>query len=97
MKHECIGRAATSKAGRDRGRTFLIVGVLDDNHVYLADGETRKLAAPKKKKLKHLRIEAKTAANIHEKLIEGGRVLDAEIRSSLQTLGYNTEPEHQEG
>jgi len=97
MKHECIGRAATSKAGRDRGRTFLIVGICDDNHVYLADGETRKLAAPKKKKLKHLRIEAETAESIREKLIEGSRIFDAEIRRNLLSLGYNTEPEHQEG
>ena len=55
MKHECIGRVVTSKAGRDKGRTFLIVGLCDENYVYLADGETRKLAAPKMTKRTHLR------------------------------------------
>ena len=40
MNDTCLGRAVTSKAGRDKGRTFLIVGIADDNHVLLADGET---------------------------------------------------------
>ena len=93
MKHECIGRVVTSKAGRDKGRTFLIVGLCDENHVYLADGETRKLAAPKKKKLKHLRIEPVTADAIAAKLNEGARVFDAEIRKYILSLGYIVKPE----
>ena len=93
MKHECIGRVVTSKAGRDKGRTFLIVGLCDENHVYLADGETRKLAAPKKKKLKHLRIEPVTADAIAAKLNEGARVFDAEIRKYILSLGYTVKPE----
>ena len=93
MKHECIGRVVTSKAGRDKGRTFLIVGLCDENHVYLADGETRKLAAPKKKKLKHLRIEPVTADAIAAKLNEGARVFDAEIRKYILSLGYHVKPE----
>ena len=93
MKHECIGRVVTSKAGRDKGRTFLIVGLCDENHVYLADGETRKLAAPKKKKLKHLRNEPVTADAIAAKLNEGARVFDAEIRKYILSLGYNVKPE----
>lgn len=39
-----LGRVVISKAGRDRGRAFLITGIADDAHVYLADGMARKLA-----------------------------------------------------
>ncbi len=93
MTNEIIGRVVISKAGRDRGRAFLIVGIADDNHVYLADGETRKLAAPKRKKLKHLWVEAETAETVAEKLTGGKNVLDAELRKSLFALGYNAKPE----
>lgn len=96
MNHECIGRIVTSIAGRDSGRSFLIVGVADDNHVFLSDGEVRKLASPKKKKLKHLKIQDDYAESIAEKLQQGSKVFDAEIRRSLMMKGYNTEEEHQE-
>jgi len=56
MNEPVIGRVCTSRAGHDKGRAFLIVGVFDDNHVLLSDGETRKLSRPKKKKLSHLHV-----------------------------------------
>ncbi len=49
-----VGRVVRSKAGRDKGRLFLVVGVSGDEHLLLADGDLRKLEKPKKKKLKHL-------------------------------------------
>ncbi|MBR0444112.1 MAG: KOW domain-containing RNA-binding protein [Clostridia bacterium] len=97
MTDNCLGRAVTSKAGRDKGRTFLIVGIADDNHVLLADGETRKLANPKKKKLKHLRIEKDVSESICEKLTEGKKVFDAEVRKAILTFGYNSDQNQQEG
>ena len=50
---EYIGQIVVSKAGRDAGRAFVIVGVADDAHVLIADGQLRGLSRPKKKKLKH--------------------------------------------
>lgn len=97
MTHECIGRVVTSRAGRDKGRTFLIVGVCDDNHVYVADGEFRKLSSPKKKKLKHLIVQKETSELIGEKLREGKKVFDAEIRKCILSFGYNIRSEDQEG
>lgn len=53
-----VGRVVRSKAGRDKGRLFLVVGVLDDAHLLIADGDLRKLEKPKKKKLRHLTATA---------------------------------------
>ncbi len=89
MSESPLGQVAVSKAGRDQGRAFLIVGVADEAHVFLCDGVLRKLDRPKKKKLKHLRIEPVCAEQIREKLNEGSRIFDAEIRKQLITLGYN--------
>ena len=38
-----IGSVVISKAGRDRGRPFLVVGVVDDDFVMVANGALRKM------------------------------------------------------
>lgn len=90
-EYQAIGRVVTSKAGRDKGRSFLITGVIDDNHVSVVDGTLRKLSNPKKKKLKHLTMEPAEAESIREKLTTGKQVFDAEIRNCLIHLGFNQE------
>ena len=89
MNEPVIGRVCTSRAGHDKGRAFLIVGVCDDNHVLLSDGETRKLSRPKKKKLTHLRMEPQKADEIAKKFAESKEILDADVRKALQLFGYN--------
>lgn len=49
------GEFATSKAGHDKDRLYLIVGEEDDC-VYLCDGRLRGVENPKKKKKKHIQI-----------------------------------------
>ena len=90
---DLIGQVVTSKAGRDKGRSFLVTVVFDQQHVYLVDGTLRKLAKPKKKKLKHLSMEPSTAEGIREKLCAGKQVFDAEIRNCLMNMGYNLDEE----
>ncbi|MDD6214893.1 MAG: KOW domain-containing RNA-binding protein [Firmicutes bacterium] len=50
-----IGRGSLvySRAGRDKGGLFLVLAADEDN-VYLADGVTRRVSKPKKKKRKHI-------------------------------------------
>lgn len=47
------GTVVRSKAGRDKGK-FLVVISSDNEFVYVADGKERKLASPKKKRIKHV-------------------------------------------
>ena len=49
----CKGMLVYSKAGRDKGKLFVVLDTKDD-FVYLSDGDTRRIAAPKKKKIKHI-------------------------------------------
>lgn len=80
------GSVVVSTAGRDSGKTFMVVRVLDDSFVYIADGTLRHLDKPKKKKVKHLAVTSHTLNGIGEKLIEGRKVFDAEIRSALKNV-----------
>lgn len=90
-EEDLLGRVVVSKAGRDKDRAFLVVGSADSEHVLLADGCLRRLERPKKKKLKHVRVEPAAAEGIKTKLLEGKQVFDAEIRNCLLNLGYKLE------
>ncbi|MBO5059393.1 MAG: KOW domain-containing RNA-binding protein [Clostridia bacterium] len=49
----CKGSLVYSKAGRDKGELFLVLKT-EGEYVYLADGDTRRVLKPKRKKLKHV-------------------------------------------
>ena len=89
MNEPMIGAVCVSRAGHDKGRAFLIVGVPETNYALICDGETRKLAKPKKKKCTHLHVEPHFAENIAESIAEGKKILDSDVRKALQLFGYN--------
>jgi large subunit ribosomal protein L14e len=84
MHNDIIGSIVTSKAGRDKGRTFVVTATEGEEFVMLADGETRRVS--KKKKLKHLSFEEGRLEVT--KLPEDAMLADAAIRKSLSSLGY---------
>ena len=49
------GMLARSKAGHDKGQIYIIKD-MDENDVYLVNGENRICDKPKKKKRKHVQI-----------------------------------------
>ena len=55
METYSMGMTATSLAGHDKGKTYVILSA-DESYVYLVDGSIRTLQNPKKKKLKQLVI-----------------------------------------
>ena len=78
-----LGVLAVSRAGHDRGKVFLIVGRSGSEYVLLADGMTRKLDCPKKKKLKHLQATGRTVAEAARRIGQGESMQDHEIRNWL--------------
>ena len=66
-----IGSVVISKAGRDRGRRFLVVGVVDDDFVMVANGALRKMNRQKKKRRKHLKPTGRVATALRERLSQG--------------------------
>lgn len=78
-----VGQIVVSRAGRDAGRTFVVVKVIDDLFVEICDGDLRKVEKPKRKKIKHLNITGKKAEGLAEKLKSGDRITNAEIRKAL--------------
>lgn len=51
-----VGQLVRSKAGRDAGSFFLIVGLGERQTVMVADGRLRRVGRPKKKNVRHLEV-----------------------------------------
>ncbi len=74
-----VGSVVCSKAGRDKGRFFAVLS-LDGDCAEVANGELRKIAAPKRKNLKHL---APTATVLARGLLSDDKQLYDAICSSV--------------
>ncbi|MCL2630217.1 MAG: KOW domain-containing RNA-binding protein [Firmicutes bacterium] len=81
-----IGAIVYSIAGRDSGKFFAVLEVVNDSFVKIADGELRRIEKPKLKKIKHLKVQAEEIPKISEKLKEGKKIFDAELKSALRFL-----------
>ena len=78
-----IGSIVISKAGRDQGRLFLVVGEVDDDFVMLANGALRKMDRQKKKRRKHLKPTGTVVAEAKDRLSQGRVIEDHELRTWL--------------
>ncbi len=81
-----LGQIVVSRAGRDAGKRFVVVKVVDDSFVEISDGDLRKIEKPKRKKIKHLKCTDEKAEILAEKLKNSGRITNAEIRKALAGL-----------
>ena len=95
MKEPRIGGICQSRQGRDKGRYYLIKSVNADGTIMLVDGNFKRLAAPKKKNIKHLKLLPDRAESIAEKLSDGRQVFDTEVYSALKTYN-NPQKENEE-
>lgn len=77
------GRVVVSTQGHDAGRWYAVVSVLDERHMLLADGDTRKLAKPKKKQVKHLKA-LPLSIQLEGRGESGGPIADSDIRKALK-------------
>ncbi len=76
-----------SRSGRDAGRFYVVIEIVDDEYVTIADGDLRRVDKPKLKKIKHLKPQGDVIVKIADKLAEGKKIFDAEVRSALRA--YN--------
>ena len=79
-----VGGVVLSKAGRDRGRMFLVIEEVDDDFVMVANGDTRKMDHLKKKRRRHLKPTGHTVQALRDRLAEGLTVQDHELRAWLR-------------
>ena len=83
-----VGTVVYSRAGRDEGSYYMIYEIVDSDYVLIVDGDTRRLAKPKKKNIKHLKNTGEVLEGIAKKITESTKIYDAEIFSALRK--YNS-------
>lgn len=81
-----IGRVVASRQGHDRNRLFVVVALAGEGQVLIADGQTRKLAHPKRKRLKHLAAMPHHCAEALTPQHLRAGTADAAIRKALAPL-----------
>jgi ribosomal protein L14E/L6E/L27E len=73
-------------AGREKGKLFYVMETEGD-FLMLADGKSRRVEAPKRKKRKHARFIADTDDRVAAKIRENEKVTNSELRKSIAS--YN--------
>jgi len=91
-----IGQIVSSKAGRDAGRKYIVVGMLDDRTVLVADGVTRKISQPKKKNIRHLVAHRQIATEIAQALKQDRKVTNQQLKSIIASFSDDMPEEREE-
>ena len=69
------GSVVRAAAGRDGGKYFAVVKA-EEKYCFIADGKSRKLSAPKRKNIKHIRIT--------DSMIDLNDITDKKLRNILK-------------
>jgi len=80
-----IGDIILALSGRDEDRLFAVVGILDKDYVLIANGRSRRVDSPKKKKIKHIKLLKESGSNFAEKAekSKSGRLTNLILRNVI--------------
>lgn len=77
------GQIARILKGRDVGNYCVIVKVVDNRFVEVADGDKRKFDRAKKKNLNHLELQRYVSAEVKNSIDETGKVTNGKLRFAI--------------
>ena len=80
------GAIVRSLAGRDLGSLYVVVRVLDERFVAVANGRRRTVARPKHKNRRHLEVLGWADPSLALRLERGAKVTDEEIAKVLDEI-----------
>ena len=80
-----IADVVVSTAGRDAGTLFYVLETEGD-YLILANGKDRRIEKPKRKKRKHTNKVLRSETRVAEKIRNGDKVLNSELRRDLAYL-----------
>ena len=84
-----------SDAGRDKGKLFVVLAV-EGEFLLLADGKSRKVENPKRKKRRHVLFVSAEENRLADKLKSGDKITNSELRRTLAIFREEVQPD-QEG
>ena|SRR5690625_2270653 len=78
-----IGQIVRVTHGREQNKIAVIIDIIDDRYVLLADGDKRKYDRPKKKNINHFEGTPFISQEVRESLLETGRVSNGKLRFAV--------------
>ena len=84
-----------SDAGRDKGKLFVVLAT-EGEYLLLADGKSRKVESPKRKKRRHVLFVAADETRLSEKMRREEKITNSELRRTLAAYREEVCPD-QEG
>lgn len=82
-----IGQIVKSKAGRDKGKFFVVFEKIDAKYVLIVDGSLRRIDRPKKKQVKHLAKTSIISNEIRAAILNNEKISNGFIRREFERLG----------
>jgi ribosomal protein L14E/L6E/L27E len=87
QNNDLVGKVVLSKAGRDKDDLYVVVRQIDNNYVLLANGSTKLINMPKRKKIKHLSILDDVDNNLLSSIQSCDKSTDLKIKRFLKLRG----------
>jgi ribosomal protein L14E/L6E/L27E len=84
-----------SDAGRDKGKLFVVLDT-EGEYLLLADGRSRKVESPKRKKRRHVLFVSAEENRLSVKINSNEKVTNSELRRTLAAYREEVQPD-QEG
>jgi ribosomal protein L14E/L6E/L27E len=84
-----------SDAGRDKGKLFVVLDT-EGEYLLLADGRSRKVETPKRKKRRHVLFVSAEENRLSVKINSNEKITNSELRRTLAAYREEVQPD-QEG
>lgn len=81
-----LGQLVKVLKGRDAGDVYVIVGIVDNRFVWIADGDRRKFDQPKRKNIQHLELQPMISSEVVQSLQECGSVTNGKLRFAVNAF-----------
>ncbi|SDJ08409.1 KOW domain-containing RNA-binding protein [Natribacillus halophilus] len=78
-----LGEVVQTLTGRESQQFFIVIAIVDEHFVLLADGNRRMFKRAKKKNINHIRPCTFVSREVKNSLEETGRVTNAKLRHGL--------------
>lgn len=91
MKPVQIGQLIKVLRGKDEERYAIVIEVLDERFVKIADGKKRKFDEPKKKNVLHLELLPVICQEVAISLQQSGKVTNAKLRYFIEKYAHGKE------
>ena len=79
-----LGELVISTAGRDSGRYFIVVEIVDNKYIKIADGDLRKIEEPKLKNIKHVQSTGYKFENLSTRLAHGHQIRNEKLKNLIK-------------